>query len=66
MNNLYIVTGIDTDTKEKFEYEEPTLTRAMEIYNSLKDESDISNLLILEYDLIEKQYHISCLRNANF
>ena len=66
MNNLYIVTGIDTDTKEKFKYEEPTLTKAMEIYNSLKDESDISNLLILEYDLIEKQYHISCLRNANF
>ena len=58
MNSLYIVTGIDTDTKEKFEYEEPTLKRAMEIYNSLKDADDISNLIVLEYDLIEKQYHM--------
>jgi len=58
MNNLYIVTGIDTDTKEKFEYEEATLQRAMEIYNKLKDESDISGLVVLEYNLNEKGYHI--------
>lgn len=58
MNSLYIVTGVDTDTKEKFEYEEPTFQRVMEIYNSLKDKSDISNLMILEYNLSEKQYHI--------
>ena len=58
MNSLYIVTGIDKDTKEKFEYEEVTLQRAMEIYNKLKDESDITGLIILEYDLIEKQYHM--------
>jgi hypothetical protein len=58
MNSLYIVTGIDTDTKDKFEYEEFTLQKAMEIYNSLKDESDISGLVILEYNLSEKRYHI--------
>lgn len=58
MNNLYIVTGIDTDTKEKFEYEEPILTRALEIYNNLKDADDISNLIVLEYDLISKQYYM--------
>ncbi len=58
MNSLYIVTGIDTDINKKFEYEEPTLQRAMEIYNSLKDESDISGLAILEYNLSEKRYHI--------
>lgn len=58
MNSLYVVTGIDTNIKEKFEYEEPTLERAIEIYNSLKDESDISGLVILEYNLSEKQYHM--------
>jgi len=58
MNSLYIVTGIDTDTKDKFEYEEPTLQRAMEIYNSLKDADDVSNLMVLEYNLKEKQYHM--------
>lgn len=58
MNSLYIITGIDIDTKEKFEYEEATIQRAMEIYNSLKDADDVSNLMVLEYDLIEKQYHM--------
>jgi len=58
MNSLYIVTGVDTDTKDKFEYEESTLQRAMEIYNKLKDENDISGLVILEYNLSEKRYHI--------
>lgn len=58
MNSLYVVTGVDTDTKDKFEYEEPTLQRAMEIYNSLKDESDITGLVVLEYNLTEKRYHM--------
>ena len=58
MNSLYIVTGKDTDTNEKFEYEEPTIQKALEIYNQLKDADDITGLIILEYNLITKQYHM--------
>lgn len=56
MNSIYVVTGIDTDTG-KFEYEESTLLKAMEIYNSLKSDSDITGLAVLEYSLSEKRYH---------
>ena len=63
MNNLYIVTGIDTDTSEKFEYEESSLLKAMEIYNSLKNDTDINGLSVLEYNLIGKRDHMVSINN---
>lgn len=57
-NSLYIVTAIDTDTKEKQEYEFGNISHALEIYNTLKNDNTIDNLLILEYDFLTKQYHI--------
>jgi len=58
INSLYIVTGIDTDIQEKFEYEQPSLSKAIEIYDILKDQEDINSLVILEYDLLKQQYHM--------
>lgn len=63
MNRLYIVTGVDTDNNEKFEYEESTIQKALEIYNQLKDADDVKELMVLEYDLIGKQYHMVSLNN---
>jgi hypothetical protein len=40
------------------EYECGNLTEAKEIYNTLKGQSDIENLIVLEYDLTAQQYHI--------
>lgn len=57
-NNLFIVTGIDTEINDKVEYEESSLEHALEIYNTLKDDADITNLNILQYDLVSQEYHI--------
>lgn len=57
-NSLYIVRATDKDTMENMEYEFSSLDHAREIYNSLVGQSDIKNLVVLEYDLVSKQYHI--------
>jgi hypothetical protein len=57
-DSIYIVTGIDTDIQEKFEYEESTLSKAIEIYGVLKTQDDINSLVVLEYNLLKQQYHM--------
>lgn len=57
-DNLYIVTCTDTETNEPAEYECTSLTHAKEIYGSLKNATDIINLNILQYNLVEQRYHM--------
>jgi len=57
-NNLFIVKAIDTDTTEELEYEYGCLGHARDTYNILKKQSDIENLVVLEYDFASKKYHL--------
>ena len=57
-NNLFIVKATDADTKEELEYEYSCLDHARDTYNILKRQSDIENLIVLEYDFTSKKYHL--------
>jgi len=57
-NNLFIVKATDIDTNENMEYEYGCLEHARDTYNVLKKQSDIENLIVLEYDFTSKKYHL--------
>jgi len=57
-NNLFIVKAIDSETNENMEYEYSCLEHAKDTYNVLKRQSDIENLVVLEYDFASKKYHL--------
>jgi len=57
-NNLFIVKATDIDTTEELEYEFSCLEHAKDTYNVLNKQSDIENLVVLEYDFASKKYHI--------
>lgn len=58
MERIYIVNAFDTDTNEHIQYEESSLAKANVIIETLKNDPDIQSIQILEYDTVNKQYHI--------
>lgn len=58
MERIYIINAVDTDTNERLQYEESSLTKANVIADSLKSDPDVTNITILEYNTVSKQYHI--------
>ena len=43
---------------EHLQYEESSLTKARVITDTLKSDPDVTNITILEYNTVSKQYHI--------
>jgi hypothetical protein len=58
IERIYVVTAIDTDTNDHIQYEESSLTKARVIADSLKSDPDVTNITILEYNTVSKQYHM--------
>lgn len=56
--SIFIVKGYDADVEETFEFEEGNQESARLVYASLRDQDGITDLHILEYNLVTMQYHL--------
>ena len=57
-NSLFVVIGTDKELNEQIEYQYSNLSHALGTYEILQKDSDIINLNILEYDTLNKEYHM--------